>query len=276
MDYRTVADLAECIRTRLPEKVPRDIDLVVGIPPCGTIPANLIALRLNRRVVDVAGYVAEGARKITKSSPRHLLLVDDSVTTGLRCDGAKKTLRAAVEKSGDHLTTLAVYGVPGSSGGCDITLEAVQLPRLFEWSYMHHAILSDSCLCIDGVLCAEPDAIQTTEGAHYRKFLKNAPPLILPSVEIGTIVTCRFEKYRTLTENWLKEHGIRYRQLIMMETPTNLTKPSASRLAQFKVEAFNRTAGRLFIEGDPVQAKAIARTTRLPVLCTSLNEMVRP
>ena len=276
MDYKTVADLAECIRTCLPEKMPSDVDLVVGIPPSGTIAANLIALRLNRRVLDVDGYLATSKRKGQKSSPKHILLVDDSVTTGLRCETAKKTLIAATERAGDRITSLAVYGVPGASGGCDITLEDVPLPRLFEWSYMHHALLADSCLCIDGVLCAEPGAAESDDDRRYRKFLKTTPPLIIPSVEIGAIITCRLEKYRSLTEDWLHRHGIRYRNLIMMETLAKTTKTGSSNLWPFKADAFKRTAGRLFIESDPAQAKAIARQAQLPVLCVGLNEMIDP
>ena len=276
MDYKTVADLAECIRTRLPEKMPGDVDLVVGIPPSGTIAASLISLRLNRRVLDVDGYLAASKRKGPKSDPKHILLVDDSVTTGLRCETAKKTLIAATERAGDRITSLAVYGVPGASGGCDITLEDVPLPRLFEWSYMHHALLADSCLCLDGVLCSEPRTAESDDGGHYRKFLKTTPPLIIPSVEIGAIITCRLEKYRSLTEDWLHRHGIRYRNLIMMETLTKTTKTVLSNRWQFKVNAFKRTAGRLFIENDPVQAKAIAQQSLLPVLCVSLNKMIDP
>lgn len=276
MDYRTVADLAACIRTRSAEIVPKDIDLVVGIAPSGMIAANLIALRLNLQVTDVQGYPATRGRKGAKSGAKHILLVDDSVTTGRRCEEAKKSLSATVDRYGDRVTTLAVYSIPGAQGGCDLTLEEVSLPRLFEWNYMHHAILSDSCISLEGVLCPEPAESANDDDLRYRKFIKAASPLVLPSVEIGTIVSCRFEKYKTLTENWLQSHGVRYRNLILMNTQAKATDDRPSSHWQFKAESFKHAGGRLFIDSDPREARAIAKHTNLPVLCVGSNEMLRP
>ena len=38
--------------------------------------------------------------------------------------------------------------------------------------------------------------------------------------EINTIVTSRLEKYREPTEKWLKDHGVKYKQLIMLDLPS--------------------------------------------------------
>lgn len=43
MQYRTLADLSNLIRKNI-YKVPHDIDLVVGIPRSGMLPANIIAM----------------------------------------------------------------------------------------------------------------------------------------------------------------------------------------------------------------------------------------
>ena len=60
MNYRSVADLNETLTSRL-SVIPRDIDLVVGIPRSGMLAANLLALHLNLPVIDVEGFI-EGRR----------------------------------------------------------------------------------------------------------------------------------------------------------------------------------------------------------------------
>jgi len=271
MDYRTVADLAACIRTRVPARLPRDTELVVGIPHGGMVAASLLALRLGLPVTDVDGYVARRGRMRPKLHPRHVLLVDDSVTTGLRCEAARRAVASTADRHGDRITTLAVYGVPGTVGGCDITLEDVELPRLFEWSYMHHAILSEACVAFDGVLCPEPDPAR---GAGYRAFLKRSSPLMLPDVEVGTIVSCLPGRHRTVIEEWLASHGVRYRSLVLADAPASPSESAPLPPWRFKADALERSRGRLFVESDPVDAKAIAGRTRLPVLCTSINQLL--
>ena len=57
----------------------------------------------------------------------------------------------------------------------------------------------------DGVLCRDPTEEENDDGDKYRYFIANVEPIFKPSVEIGWIVTSRLEKYRDLTENWLKK-----------------------------------------------------------------------
>lgn len=283
MQYRTVADLAACIRTRSAALLPRDIDLVVGIPQSGMLAANLISLRRNVPVTDVEGYLADRPRRAvtratppTAPGPRQILLVDDSVTTGLRCEATRKQIAATVQRRGDRVTTLAIYGVPGARGGCDVTLEEVPLPRLFEWSYMRHAILADACVHIEGVLCRNPEEAENVDGARYRSFLKTAAPVVLPGVEVGWLVTCRPERYRALTEDWLRRHGVRYRSLVMMDRPDKHGREHSASPGRFKADAFRRAGARLFVESDPDQAGEIATGTGLPVLCTGNNTLLEP
>ncbi len=46
MNYRNIDDLNHCILQHL-SILPRDFDLIVGIPRSGMFPANLLALYLN-------------------------------------------------------------------------------------------------------------------------------------------------------------------------------------------------------------------------------------
>ena len=56
MNYRTFSDLNELIIRRL-YILPKDIDLIVGIPRSGMVPANLIALYLNKSLTDLDSFI---------------------------------------------------------------------------------------------------------------------------------------------------------------------------------------------------------------------------
>ena len=52
MNYRSVSDLNEVILRNI-HIIPRDIDLVVGVPRSGMMPANLLSLYLNLPYTDI-------------------------------------------------------------------------------------------------------------------------------------------------------------------------------------------------------------------------------
>ena len=56
MQYRTFSDLSTLIRRNI-HRVPHDIDIIVGIPRSGMIPAYMIALYLNKRVTDIDSFI---------------------------------------------------------------------------------------------------------------------------------------------------------------------------------------------------------------------------
>ena len=55
MNYRTIEDMNQVILKRL-HILPRDFDLIVGIPRSGMFPANLIALYLNKPIADLNSF----------------------------------------------------------------------------------------------------------------------------------------------------------------------------------------------------------------------------
>lgn len=75
---------------------------------------------------------------------------------------------------------------------------------------MYHVMLEKSCVYIDGVLCIDPTEQPNDDGESYRKFLSEALPLHGSLRRIGYLVTSILEKYRSLTEAWLKSQGIEY------------------------------------------------------------------
>lgn len=52
MTYTTYEDLSNCIRRNV-WKVPADVDLIVGVPRSGMIPALMLAELMNKRCADL-------------------------------------------------------------------------------------------------------------------------------------------------------------------------------------------------------------------------------
>ena len=56
-EYRSISDMNNIILRNL-HIFPHDIDLVVGIPRSGMMPANLIALYLNKPYTDIDSFIS--------------------------------------------------------------------------------------------------------------------------------------------------------------------------------------------------------------------------
>jgi len=281
MNFRSIANLNETI-TRNLHRIPRDVDLVVGIPRSGLLAANIIALHLNLPLTDVDGFLsgrvfASGARLPSPrrdfvSSAKKVLVVDDSILSG---DSMARTREAldAVSKRFDFVF-LAVYTSLIARSKVDIGLEEIIGPRMFEWNFMHHCDLVKCCVDIDGVLCADPHDEDNDDGTRYARFLSGARPLRLPSVPVGWLVTCRLEKYRRPTEEWLTRHGVTFGRLMMMDCSSKQERQGMH--ARFKADVYRRTRAVLFIESSHQQAVEIAIRARRPVLSVENCEIVYP
>ena len=141
---------------------------------------------------------------------------------------------------------------------------------------MHGGMIARSCVDIDGILCIDPTSRQNDDGPLYRRFLEEARPLLIPSGPVGWLVTCRLEKYRSLTEQWLQRHGVQYQQLYMMDLPTKAARLAAGSHASFKAQMYRSTNATLFLESSERQATEIARLTGKPVLCMDTRRMEYP
>jgi uncharacterized HAD superfamily protein/hypoxanthine phosphoribosyltransferase len=283
MYFRSIDDMNHAIIRNL-GRVPADADLVVGIPRSGLLAANMISLYLNIPMTDLEGLgerrlLSTGKRPLRSdpkeifSTARRILVVDDCVSTGAEMQKA----RAKIDSWGfsDRTTFLAVYSFPERQSAADIVFETVARPMSFQWSCMHTPGLENHCVDMDGILCPDATPEQDDDGTNYEAFLRDTRPLIVPTREIGWIVTCRLEKYRSLTEAWLDRHGIRYRDLVMMQYPDRETRERDRQHAAYKALVYRESGARLFIESNPGLARQIAEESGLPVMCFSTNEMLR-
>ena len=278
MEYRNIADLNKIILKRL-SILPRDFDLIVGVPRSGMLPANLLALYLNRPYTDIDSFLnghiyKAGARSqfFDKKEFKKILVVDDSVASGSALNEVKEKLQSV---SADFdIKYCAVYVIPGKEKVVDYYFEVVPLPRYFQWNFLNHTSLEKACFDIDGVLCVDPLPEQNDDGEKYRDFILHAAPLFIPGSKIGTIVTSRLEKYRTETETWLKENNVKYDELIMLDLPDMAARQKANSHGTHKAKAYNAKHHVLFVESELAQAIEINRLSKKPVLCTENFEMI--
>ena len=278
MNYRSINDLNETILRKL-HVIPRNIDLVVGVPRSGMLPANLLALYLNLPYTDIHSFIKgfvykAGARKqfFEASEYKNILVVDDSIASGSALAECKKSLEHL--NSTFNFKYCVVYASPEKERVVDVALETVSTPRYFQWNIFNHSTLDKACFDIDGVLCVDPTKEQNDDGPKYVSFLLNAAPLYIPGSKIGTLVTSRLEKYRAETETWLNNHSIKYNKLVMLDLPDMKARQKANCHGSHKAKEFKNSKYNLFVESDLKQAIEINKLTKKPVFCTENFKMI--
>jgi len=287
MNYRSVGDLSQLISHSM-HKIPRDAEIIVGIPRSGMLTASIIALKANLPLTDLYSFLRndELRRGKTRSyklshlvhpqDARKILLVDDSVSTGSSLAEAKGRLKEFIAAGGE-VVTLAAYAERRSGDLVDIHFDLVGHPRMFEWNVMHHPRLIDACMDIDGVLCVDPTEEENDDGPRYLEFINNARPLIIPTIKVKRLVTSRLEKYRQPTEAWLARHGVQYGSLHMVDLPSAGERRRLKIHHKFKANVYaSDIESTLFVESEPGQAIEIMRRTNKPVYCTEDNQMYVP
>lgn len=275
--YLSFADLSVVIRDNI-QRIPSSVDLVVGIPRSGMIPAYMVGLYMNRHVMDLESYLAGyslghgrtravGKQLDSAASARHILLVDDSASSGTSILRSRDRILAAGFTG--KVTTCAVVVVPSAGGAVDLFFKEMPQPRVFEWNAFHHPELANSCFDIDGLLCVDPTPTQNDDGVRYQEFLRTAQPLFRPTLHIGYVVSSRLEKYRALTEGWLRANDISFGSLHLLDLPTQEERQRQGAHAKHKARVYRDTGALLFYESEPAQSAEIARLSGKPVLCTA-------
>ncbi|WP_462380527.1 phosphoribosyltransferase family protein [Pseudomonas sp. Marseille-QA0892] len=285
MNYRSVNDLARLVSQHA-SQLPRDIEVVVGVPRSGMLAASIIALKANLPLTDLYSFIRNDELKkgstrsyklghlVHPQEARKILLVDDSVASG---NSLKKALADLKSVYTGEVVTLAAFVQSDSRSLVDLHLEMVPQPRVFEWNIMHHPCLANACFDIDGVLCVDPTSDENDDGPKYIEFLERTLPMTIPSVKVKHVVTSRLEKYRPQTEAWLARHGVQYEQLHMIDLPTAAERRRLNMHHKFKAKVYRSDPqATLFVESEPRQALEIMRAANKPVYCTENNVMYTP
>lgn len=279
MKFLTFNNLADDLVENI-HKIPRDIDVVVGVPRSGCILAGMIAGYINKPLGDLDSFInghiySAGATKNSKdwvdniAEVKKALIVEDSVQRGTSIESVKARITEYCQNI--ECVYLAAYVSCEGKGFVDIYFRKIDDLRIFEWNYLHNIkFLKRTCFDLDGVLCMDPTEEENDDGPKYVNFLLNATPKFIPSSEIGWIVTSRLEKYRNETEEWLKKNGIKYRELIMLNLKSAEERRQLGVHADFKAEQYKSlNEAFLFVESNEMQAIKINEITKKSVFCTS-------
>jgi uncharacterized HAD superfamily protein/predicted phosphoribosyltransferase len=282
--FKSYADLSIDIKKNLHLISQENFELVVGIPRSGMVPAYMISAYLNIDCTDLDSFInnaklQRGITRTTKASltnphdANKILLVDDSVYSG-------KSMKLALDKIDlsvlHKIKTLAIYVHTDNPSFTDYCFEKLDGKKLFEWGIFHNNIISNCCFDIDGVLCRDPLPEEDEEELEYQEFLKNAEPLFLPTGTIHSLVTNRLEKYRELTEEWLKRHNIKYDYLVMVQLSNKEDKNLIDSSIDYKAKYYQKSNTELFIESSLFQAEKIAVFSGKPVYCIESNTFIDP
>jgi uncharacterized HAD superfamily protein/hypoxanthine phosphoribosyltransferase len=278
MNYRNISQLNDIIVNNI-SKIPYDIDLVVGIPRSGIIPANLIALYRNTPFVSLTEFIkgeffsgGSRLRKYDTDSIKKVLIVDDSLYYGQAISICKQKVQN-LNYNFQYIYAV-IYIVPEKISVVDIYFEILPNPRVFQWNIMHYPDMSEWCLDLDGVLCVDPTEEENDDGLLYKNFILTAKPLFLPTVKINTIVSCRLEKYREPTIVWLKQHNVKYDNLVLLDLPTKDARIKWGKYGKYKAEIYLKSNCSLFIESSLSQAKEISKISKKPVFCIENFDMI--
>ena len=280
LNYKTYQNLLLDIKHNI-NKIPNNIDLIVGIPRSGMIPAYMIGLMLSKQVCTLYEFLAEDFKNNTtvrvkfSSDIKNILVIDDSILSGNASKRTKDLIKNFGLDKKYNIKYMAIYYKDDSyKRFIDLALEKVPSPRIFQWNYLNHAFLQDAAFDIDGVLCVDPSKEENDDGEKYKTFLLNARPLFIPKYKIPYIITSRLKKYENETKAWLAKHNVQYDNLIMLSNYTALERKRLNLHAKFKAEQYLKlTDIRLFIESNRQQAQEISLLTKKLCFCATTDEL---
>ncbi len=137
MHYRSISDMNDAIVSNL-HRLPRDIDLVVGVPRSGILAATLVSLAANIPMTDLDSFIAgkiyysgitkrRAALDRQASDMRKILVIDDSVSGGNAMRDARNRIEAAGIKA--DFIFAAVFGLQPQHQETDVVLEVVPHPQ---------------------------------------------------------------------------------------------------------------------------------------------------
>jgi orotate phosphoribosyltransferase len=271
--YVTMADMTEWTRQWI-TTFPETYDAIVGVPRSGLMVAMLIAGKLGKPVSTPERFGEELwiSKHATVQPIKHVLLVEDSVSTGGSIEEAKTTLRHAIGDADIRVTVAALIVAPQATKHVDLFFKTVPAPRLFEWNLLH-AHKDTTAVDLDGVLCEEPPEGIDADEERYRAWLMSARPYLIPAFTIDAIITNRLEKYRAETEVWLARHRVRYTALYMWDVPRPELRRDGGQ-ARHKIATLLKLKPFIFWESGIKEAKEIFDKTNIPVLCVGENVLM--
>lgn len=253
-------------------------DAVIGVPRSGMVVASQMSIRLGVPLYSLGEYgpiyLGGGLRvrrRKENPEPKKALLLEDSTASGHSFLEAEKWMGDAMQDW--NVGKAAVYAVPGQLDALAEYHRELDLPHWFEWNLLWNRWVMDEWkigVDFDGILCPDFTPEQDDDGWRYLEQMKKARCLVPQGTHIYAIITARLEKYRPWTEDWLRQHGITYDNLVMGPWVDKEERAKFC-LGTYKADHCERLGIGMFVESCPIQSQIIKARRYQPVLCPALG-----
>jgi hypothetical protein len=273
--FKKSSDIAQdCIRHLLPKIKDVQITGVVGIPRSGMLVAPIVATLLNKALytisngeIQVCNYSSSfGGKRMNdyKESNGKLLFLDDTAYTG-------KEMRNIRVKYPNNIYSV-MYLNPSAEKYVDIFGMYLNTPHYLDWHFFNSNFPQSTIFDLDGIFCPDVPIEKAENEILYKEYITTVEsiahriPRLHPCLSIAT---ARLEKYRDITEDWLKRNNIEYRSLHMYQgTKDDRDSNFYRNVSEYKTSIFLESDARIFVESDDLLAKRIAaRSKGKRVIC---------
>ena len=199
-----------------------------------------------------------------KGSNGSLLVVDDTVYNGT----AMKNFTPRIL---EDIYTCSVYVRQQSDFKPDFYARELNAPHLLEWNLFNCTYIEHALLDFDGIFSPNVPYEICIDEERYIEYIKNVKPFPhrIPKTHCKGIVTARLEKYRDITEWWLKKYDVNYGFLEMYPTEDEAKrdKNHVEEASTFKAEIFSQSNAKFFIESEIAEAVRIRKKSGKFVIC---------
>ena len=253
---------------KLVPKIPENVDAIIGVARSGLIPASIISTYLHLPLFSVSWHEPEnivnlsgGHRKPSIDNIKRVVVIDDSTASGTTWENLK-----ALDFKFPEVITAAIYVEPFAKIQPKIIGRYLSLPHLFSWNFFNNYMMEVTGIDFDGILCPDPPF---GSGPEYELWLSDAKRLLaIRMYKVKAIITARGEKYRNITEAWLKRYGIAYQNLIM--APEH--GMSVDDIIKFKYDTIKKLGLTYFVESADDIARRLTGSCRY-VICPAAKKV---
>jgi uncharacterized HAD superfamily protein len=261
----TIEDMLNVTRTKLMPKIKNlPISGIVGVPRSGMIPASVMSVELSLPLYSLQGselkllsaFSEYGGLRMGffKPASGKLLFLDDTANSGYACNQVRQLF--------PNCLFATVYSTTLASNIIDYYGEILEPPHVLDWNFFNSAHATNSLFDIDGVFCENPPWEVCQDEQSYINYITNVEPHYkrIPKLFYAkALVTGRLEKYRSITEEWLKKHKFNYKKLIMFPTEREQERNNNHYfvVGKYKADVASQDKAIFFVESEMSEAKVI-------------------
>jgi uncharacterized HAD superfamily protein len=186
-----------------------------------------------------------------------------------------KSVNELLADKGVNYTTACVYMSPLHDNNVDIYSKELQDPHVLEWNVFNAPLTRATAFDIDGILCPDVPSKFDDDGEKYIECLQSMPVrYAIRRYKAAALVTARLEKYRAVTEKWLADNGILYKELHMGPWKDQKERAVKGVVASWKASVYSSNRKLwLFVESDDCLASNIARLSNKNVVCPATEKL---